>query len=73
MYNKGIAKSNSSFLSALQTSQELHISMNAQLTSEPIYFEDFQLMGIFFSRDLFADVMSVYNRNMKHVRAIEFD
>ena len=28
---------------------------------------------IFFSRDLFADVMSVYNRNMKHARAIEFD
>ena len=28
----GIAKSNSSFLSALQTSQVLHISMNTQLT-----------------------------------------
>ena len=28
---------------------------------------------IFFSRDLFADVMSVHNRNMKHVLAIEFD
>ena len=27
----------------------------------------------FFSRDLFADVMSVHNRNMKHARAIEFD
>ena len=26
-----------------------------------------------FSRDLFADVMSVHNRNMKHARAIEFD
>ena len=23
--------------------------------------------------DLFADVMSVHNRNMKHARAIEFD
>ena len=33
---RGIAKSNSSFLSALQTSQVLHISMNAQLTYEPI-------------------------------------
>ena len=32
----GVAKSNSSFLSALQTSQVLHISMNAQLTYEPI-------------------------------------
>ena len=28
--------SNSSFLSALQTSQVLHISMNAQMTYEPI-------------------------------------
>ena len=27
----------------------------------------------FFSRDLFADVMSMHNRNMKHARAIEFD
>ena len=32
----GYASSNSSFLSALQTSQVLHISMNAQLTHEPI-------------------------------------
>ena len=29
-------KSNSSFLSALQTSQVVHISRNAQLTYEPI-------------------------------------
>ena len=28
---------------------------------------------IFFWRDLFADVMSVHNRYMKHARAIEFD
>ena len=27
----------------------------------------------FFWRDLFADVMSVHNRNMKHARIIEFD
>ena len=27
----------------------------------------------FFSSDLFADVMSVHNRNMKHARAIKFD
>ena len=33
---QGVAKSNSSFLSALQTSQVLHILMNAQLTYEPI-------------------------------------
>ena len=33
---RGIAKSNSSFLSALQISQVLHISMNTQLTYEQI-------------------------------------
>ena len=27
----------------------------------------------FFLRDLFADVMSVHNRNMKHAHAIEFN
>ena len=31
------------------------------------------LDNFFFSRDLFADVMGVHNRNMKHVLAIEFD
>ena len=30
-------------------------------------------MEIFFSRDLFADVMFVHNRNEKHARAIKFD
>ena len=33
---RGVAMGNSSFWSALQTSQVLHISMNAQLTYEPI-------------------------------------
>ena len=33
---RGISESNSSFLSALQTFQVLHISMNAQLMYEPI-------------------------------------
>ena len=33
---RGVAESNSGFLSALQTSQVLHISMNTQLTHEPI-------------------------------------
>ena len=28
---------------------------------------------VFFASDLFADVTSVHNRNMKHARAIEFD
>ena len=70
----GIAESNSSFLSALQTSLVLHISMNAQLTYESIVLLHFQSQGkLFFSRDLFADIMSVHNRNMKHAHAIEFD
>ena len=30
-------------------------------------------MKIFFLEGLFADVMSVHNRNMKHARTIEFD
>ena len=29
--------------------------------------------NLFFPRDLFADVMSMHNRNMKHVCTIEFD
>ena len=33
---RGLAESSSSFLSPLQTSRVLHISMNAQLTYEPI-------------------------------------
>ena len=33
---QGVAESNSRFMSALQTSQVLHISMNAQLTHEPV-------------------------------------
>ena len=58
----------------MRTSQVLHISMNAQLTNEPIFFITFSTRWkIFFSRDLFADVMNVHNRNMKHARAIEFD
>ena len=31
------------------------------------------LENFFFSINLFADVMSVHNRNIKHARAIEFD
>ena len=33
---RGVAESNSSSLSAAQTSQVLHMSMNVQLTHEPI-------------------------------------
>ena len=29
--------------------------------------------NLFFLRDLFADIMSVHNRNMKNARTIEFD
>ena len=35
-----------------------------------LFYNIFNPMEIFFSRDLFADVMSVQNRNMKHARAI---
>ena len=39
-----------------------------------LFYNIFNPMENFFlSRDLFADVMSVYNRNMKHVHTIEFD
>ena len=39
-----------------------------------LFYNIFNLTENFFSsRDLFADVMSVHNRNMKHARAIEFD
>ena len=31
------------------------------------------LENLFFSRDLFANIMSVHNRNTKHAHAIEFD
>ena len=38
-----------------------------------LFYNIFNLMEIFFSRDLFADIMSMHNRNMKHVCAIELD
>ena len=33
----------------------------------------FLIFSIFFSTDLFPDVTSVHNRNMKHARAVEID
>ena len=42
---RGVAESNSSFLSALQTFRMLHISMNAQLTYEPMVNFSFLLNG----------------------------
>ena len=38
-----------------------------------LFYNIFNLMKNFFSRDLFADVMSMHIRNMKHACAIEFD
>ena len=38
-----------------------------------LFYNIFNLMEFFFSRDLFADVMSMHNKNMKHAHAIEFD
>ena len=42
---------------------------------EPIVYNIFNLMEIFFLKGLlFANIMSVHNRNMKHALAIiEFD
>ena len=48
----GVARSNSSFLSALQTSRVLHILMNAQLTHEPIIYNIFNLMENFSSQGI---------------------
>ena len=39
----------------------------------PLFYNIFNMMENFFLRDMFADVMSVLSRNMKHNRAIEFD
>ena len=38
-----------------------------------LFYNIFNSMENFSSRDMFADVMSVHNRNMKHVCTIEFD
>ena len=39
-----------------------------------LFYNIFNLMeNFFFERDLFADVMSVHNRNKKHACIIEFD
>ena len=57
--------------SALQTSQVLHISMNAQMTHESIVLQHFQRGSL--NMNLFADLISVHNGNMKHDRAIESD
>ena len=37
-----------------------------------LFFNIFNPIENFFSRDLFDDVMRVHNRNMKHARTIEF-
>ena len=38
-----------------------------------LFYNIFNRMENFFSRDLFADIMSMHIRNMKHTCAIEFD
>ena len=38
-----------------------------------LFYNHFQPYGKFLSKDLFADVVRVHNRNMKHARATEFD
>ena len=38
-----------------------------------LFYNIFNPMEDFFVEGLFADVIGVHNRNMKHARAIEFD
>ena len=38
-----------------------------------LFYNIFNQSKIFFSRDLFADIMSMHNRNIKHAHPIEFD
>ena len=38
-----------------------------------LFYNIFNPMENLFSRDVFADIMSVHKRNMKHARALEFD
>ena len=38
-----------------------------------LFYNHFQRDGKFLSKDLFAGVMSVHNRDSKHARATEFD
>ena len=47
---RGVAKSNSSFLSALQTSQVLHISMNAPWCMNQLFYNIFNPMENFFHK-----------------------
>ena len=72
---RGVAESNSSFLSALQTSQVLHISMNAQLTHEPIVLQHFQCgsLNVFQGICLLTFSACTMGNYMKHARATEFD
>ena len=38
-----------------------------------LFYDIFNMIENLFSRGMFADIMSVHIRNMKHARAIEFD
>ena len=49
---RGVAESNSSFVSATQTSLVLHISTNARLTHEQLFYNIFNPMENFFSRGI---------------------
>ena len=47
-------------------------SLNYRRSLNQFFSSKIQKQKIF-SRDLFADAISVHNRNMKHPHAIEFD
>ena len=67
---RGVASSNSSFLSA--SSASYLDERTADLQTKCFITLSTQ-RKIFFLRDLFADIMSVHSRNMKHAHTIEFD
>ena len=61
----GVVESNSSFLSALQTSQVLHISMNAQLTYEPIEPDGLNVVkGLIFPLLRFSALIILFQENI---------
>ena len=70
---QGVAESNSSFLSALNFPSASYLDDPTADTWTNCFIAFSTRWKIFFSRDMFADVMSVHNRNMKHAQAIEFD
>ena len=71
---QGIAERNSSFLNALQTPKYFISWWTHSWHMNQLFYNIFNPMeNCFFLRDLFADIMSMHNGNMKHTHTIEFD